>query len=204
MTSAFLSEILEINRFHHDDRVAPKSAYAEIKYQAVNWKQSRRMITVRTPRSNPAVKPKELFEEFEKLNKFDYTAYVTISNLSMVEVHRRYNQRGDYENRIKELKYDFGMDGFALLEFGAMEAAFTFVMVAYNIMTLFKQAIMNSERNHRLPTICFQCIAMGRYLTKRGCNPVLKLSAEGKRRRFLEHLFNKLEIIRPPCRFTNE
>lgn len=46
-------------------------------------------------------------------------------------------------------------------------------------------------------------IAIGSYLTKRGRNSVLKLSAEGKRRHFLEHLFNKLEVIRPPYRFYN-
>lgn len=203
MTTALVNEIMEINRFHHDESVMSKAAYSEIEYQAANWKQARRMIIVRTPKAYPLNKPKELFEEYEKLNKYDYTAYVTNSKLSMVEVHRRYNQRGDCENRIKELKYDFGMDGFALQEFGAMEAAFRFVMVAYNIMTLFKQAIMNSERNHRLPTIRFQCIAIGSYLTRRSRKLVMKLSAEGRRRHFLEHLFEKLEVIRPPYKFSN-
>jgi Transposase DDE domain group 1 len=203
MTTALASEIMEIKRFYHDESIMPKAAYAEIEYQAANWKQNRRMIIVRTPKKYQSNKPKELFEEYENLSKYDYTAYVTNSNLSMVEVHRRYNQRGDSENRIKELKYDFGMDGFALQEFGAMEAAFRFVMVAYNIMTLFKQAIMNSERNHRLPTIRFQCIAIGSYLTKRSRKLVMKLSAEGRRRHFLEHLFEKLEVIRPPYKFSN-
>ena len=36
-----------------------------------------------------------------------------------------------------------------------------------------------------------------------GRKKILKLSAEGKRRHFLELLFEKLEVIEPPYRFSN-
>lgn len=203
MTSALMTEILDLKRFWHNDDVVKGAAYNEIYYQASNWKEARRIVVVRIPKSGERKVQKELFEQYEQLSRYDYAAYVTNSELSMVEVHRRYNQRGDSENRIKELKYDYGMDGFALQNFGAMEAAFRFIMVAFNIMTLFKQSIMSSPKNHRLSTIRFQCIAIGSYLIKNNRKFKMKLAAEGKRRHFLEHLFNNLEVIRPPYKFSN-
>ena len=114
-----------------------------------------------------------------------------------------YNQRGDCENRIKELKYDYSIDGFALQSFAAMEAAFRMIMVAYNIMALFRQKIMTSNVAHRLSTVKFQCIAIGSYLVKDGRKTKLKLSAVGKRRHFLEHFFENLEMLHPPFSFSN-
>jgi hypothetical protein len=114
-----------------------------------------------------------------------------------------FNQRGDSENRIKELKYDYVIDSFALQNFGAMETAFRFIMVAYTIMMIFKQAIMSSERNHRLSTIRLQCIAIGSYLVSNGRKLKMKLSAEGNRRHFLEYFFENLEMIRPPYKYSN-
>lgn len=203
MTSALMGEILSFPRFWHNDDVVKGAAYIEFNYQATNWKEARRIVVVRIPKSGERKVQKELFEQYEQLARYDYSAYVTNSDLSMVEVHRRYNQRGDSENRIKELKYDYGIDGFALQNFGAMEAAFRFIMVAYNIMTIFKQAIMSSPKNHRLSTIKFQCIAIGSYLARNSRKIKMKLSAEGKRRHFLEHLFENLEVIRPPYKFSN-
>ncbi len=203
MTSAMIAEILSIPRFWHNDDVIEGAAYNEFYYQASKWDRARRIVVVRMPKSKDRKVQKELFEEYEQLSRYDFAAYVTNSELSMVEVHRKYNQRGDSENRIKELKYDYGMDGFALQNFGAMEAAFRFIMVAFNIMTIFKQAIMSSPKNHRLSTIKFQCIAIGSYLIRNSRKIKMKLSAEGKRRHFLEHLFKNLEVIRPPYKFSN-
>jgi hypothetical protein len=47
--------------------------------------------------------------------------------------------RADAENRIKELKYDFGADSFNIQNFYATEAALNFVMMAYKFISLFRQ-----------------------------------------------------------------
>jgi IS4 transposase len=52
--------------------------------------------------------------------------------LSAAKIWRSYRGRGEAENRIKELKYDFGFDSFNLKDFFATEAALTFAMIAYN------------------------------------------------------------------------
>lgn len=203
MTSALYARIIQIRKWHQNHSLMKHGSYSEIQYQGSKWKKPRRLIIVRVPKRKATNGQQELFKEYEQLAHYDYMAFVTNATDSAVEIHRRYNQRGESENRIKELKYDFGIDGFALQHFGAMEAAFRFIMVAFNLMSIFKQAIMTSKIHHRLSTIKFQCIAIGSYLVKSGRKLKMKLSAEGKRRHFLEHLFENLEIIRPPYKFSN-
>lgn len=65
--------------------------------------------------------------------------------LSTSEIWRIYRGRGDAENRIKELKYDFGFDSFNLKNFFATEAALIFVMIAYNLMSLFRMFIFQEK-----------------------------------------------------------
>ena len=48
---------------------------------------------------------------------YRYSAYVTILKLVPAEIWRLYRGRGDAENTIKELKYDFGFDSFNLKDF---------------------------------------------------------------------------------------
>lgn len=202
-TAALYDKIIRIRKWHQNNSVMKHGSYAEIQYQGSKWKKPRRLIIVRTPQRKEDNGQQELFKEYEQLAHYEYMAFVTNAKDSAIEIHRRYNQRGDSENRIKELKYDYGIDGFALQHFGAMEAAFRFIMVAFNLMSIFKQAIMTSEIHHRLSTLKFQCIAIGSYLVKSGRKLKMKLSAEGKRRHFLEHLFENLEVIRPPYKFSN-
>lgn len=203
MTSALREKIIRVRKWHQNNSVMRHGSYAEIQYQGSKWKKPRRIVLVRIPKREEPNGQQELFKEYEQLTRFEYMAFVTNASDSTVEIHRRYNQRGDSENRIKELKYDYAIDGFSLQHFGAMEAAFRFIMVAFNLMSIFKQAIMTSEIHHRLSTIKFQCIAIGSYLVKNGRKLKMKLSAEGKRRHFLEHLFDNLEVIRPPYTFSN-
>jgi len=197
MTTRLRTAILSIEDWHGSHEVRRGNSYSEIYYQAQGWKNPRRIIIVRQPIKKEN-KQSKLFREDQDLAQFDYYAFVTNTNLAAVKVHALYNQRADCENRIKELKYDYSIDGFALQDFAAMEAAFRFIMVAYNIMALFRQQVMVSPKAHQLSTIRFQCIAIGSYLVKSGRNKKMKLAAEGKRRHFLEHFFDNLELLKPP------
>lgn len=204
MTTGVEKRIVEPRRWLFSDDVVEGGIYAEIQYKSSGWKQSRRMILVGIPKKEKQVlKSGLLFSEYKFLDKYEFHGFVTNANFSMVEVHRKYNQRGDSENRIKELKYDYAMEAFAMRSFDATDAAFRFVLLAYNIMTIFKQAIMQPRVNHRLSTVKFQCIAIGSYLVTSGRKKILKLSAEGKRRHFLEHIFKNAVEIKPPYAFSN-
>ena len=196
ITTGILKQIVQPRKWLRSDDVMEGGIYAEINYKSSGWKHSRRVILVGIPIIEKNSSP-SLFKEYDILNEYKFYAYVTNSKLSMIDTHRKYNQRGDSENRIKELKYDYGLEGFSMHSLNATDAAFRFVMLAYNLMTLFKHSVVNPRVNHRLSTIKFQCIAIGSYVTKSARKKILKLSAEGKRRHFLEHLFENVELINP-------
>ena len=203
MSPALLEKIMVQQQWHHNTEVFKDAEYAEFRYQPKGWEVSRRAVVVRRPQADKKANTPVLFPNEENHRCYSYTVYITSSEMSMSKVHALYNQRGDCENRIKELKYDFGMDGFCLKDMGATEAAFRWVLMAYNIMALFKQKVMSSPVRHRLSTIRFQCIAIGSYLIKDGRKTKMKLAAEGKRRHFLEHFFERVETLTPPFQFPN-
>lgn len=62
---------------------------------------------------------------------------------------------------------------------------------------------MRTEKGKMLSTIRFQCIAIGSYLAKRGTKKTMKVSAEERRRHFLEHFFENLEELHYPFEFSN-
>jgi hypothetical protein len=193
---------MRVKEWHHNEAVFKDAQYAEIRYKAKDWIKGRRAIVVRRPKKDREGNP-VLFEGEAMHKEYDIAVYFTTSELSASKVHNLYNQRGDSENRIKELKYDYGMDGFAFKDIAATEAVFRFILLTYNIMALFKQKVMTTSRvQHQLSTIRFQCIAIGSYLVKNGRSKVLKLSAEGKRRHFLEHFFDQVEVLKPPFKFS--
>jgi hypothetical protein len=57
-----------------------------------------------------------------------------------------YRKRGDAENRIEELEYDFGADNFCMQDFYATEAALRSVVVGYNLMAIFKLAVIQTRK----------------------------------------------------------
>ena len=57
-------------------------------------------------------------------------------------IWRGYRGRADCENRIKELKEDFGMNSFVLRDFWATEAGLSICMLAYNMISAFRQLVL--------------------------------------------------------------
>lgn len=202
-TAALDQKIIQIRRWHQNNSILKNGSYKEIQYQSSRWNKPRRLVIVQLPQRKEEKGQQELFIEYEQLAHNEYMVFIPNTKDSTVEIHRRFNQHGDSENRIKELKYDYGIDGFALQHFGAMEAAFRFIIVAFNLMSIFKLANMTSEIHHRLSTLKIQCIPIGSYLKTRGRKLKMKLLSEGKQRPFLEHLFENLEVIRPAYKFSN-
>lgn len=200
MTQKLRLEIESLKHWHYGSDSDSNIEYSELNYQATNWSKPRRMVVCRVPKKRK-VKEGELL--FPDMKSYEYYAFATNTKLACSLVHLIYNKRGDCENIIKELKYDYSIDGFALQGFYPMEAAFRLIMLAYNIMVIFKQSVLTSPRRHRLSTIKFQCIALGSYVVKNGRSKVLKLSAEGKRRHFLENIFDRVELLPPNFTISN-
>ncbi len=52
-----------------------------------------------------------------------------------------------------ELKNDFGADSFNMQSFSATEAVMNFVMIAYNLMSLFRQVVVCSKVQPTMKTM---------------------------------------------------
>lgn len=114
------------------------------------------------------------------------------------EVWRLYRGRGDAENRIAELKHDFGINGFCLDSFYATEAAFRTVMLAYNLMSVFRQALLKAPKAVRLSTMRFQCFALGSWVGRSGRKKVQRISLPRQRRPWFDGLFASIGAFKAP------
>jgi len=176
----------------------------EQEYKSNSWSKARRLVIVRQKikeRPNAAGKKLSLFPDEEEYRNYRYSAYVTSLKLSQVEVWRLYRGRANAENYIKELKYDFGFDSFNLKGFYATEAALTFAMIAYNLMSLFKQFILQEKTQKRMSTLRFRTFAIGAYFEKINNQIVLKIALVKKRRKWFTSLWNQSQNF--PFPFSN-
>jgi IS4 transposase len=104
-----------------------------------------------------------LFADDKALQDWRYGVMLTDLALPALEVWRLYRGRADCENRIKELKADFGLDSFCLRDFWATEAALSVSMLAYNLMSVFRQAVMRQKVHHTLATLHHKVLTIGAY-----------------------------------------
>jgi hypothetical protein len=175
-------------------------------YQSDSWKKPRRIVVVRQKiKDRPKAPGKQLalFAEEEIYKSYRYSAYVTNLNLPAAEIWRLYRGRGDAENRIKELKYDFGFDSFNLNDFFATEAALTFAMIAYNLMSLFRMFVLQEKTQKTLSTLRYRTFAIGAYFEKLNDRLVLKIALNKKRRAWFSGLWNFSKEYNFPFQFSN-
>ena len=175
--------------------VEPGIEVSELDYQPTNWDRPKRMVVVRqhiTRKANVPGKSLSLFKDDEDLMGWRYGAMITDLSLPAIEIWRLYRGRADCENRIKELKYDFGLDSFVMRDFWATEAALSVVMLAYNLMSVFRQAVIRQKAHQTLSTLHHKVLAMGAYwgADKEGDQkPTLNLAVARKRRPWFEGLW---------------
>lgn len=175
-------------------------------YQSDSWDQPRRIVIVRqTIKDRPQATGKQLrlFLEEEIYRNYRYSAYVTNLKFAPAEIWRLYRGRGDAENRIKELKYDFGFDSFNLKDFYATEAALTFAMIAYNLMALFRTFVLQEKTQKTLSTLRYRAFAIGAYFEKLNGKLILKIALSKKRRRWFSGLWNYSKVFDYPFVFSN-
>jgi hypothetical protein len=105
----------------------------------------------------------KLFADDPVISGWRYSLLVTSMRLDAETIWRTYRLRADSENRIKELKADFGLDSFNMKDFWATEAALAVAMLAYNLMSLFRQAVLRTRTQHTLSTLHGMLFAVGAY-----------------------------------------
>jgi hypothetical protein len=179
---------------------------SEILFKQGGWSKERRIIVIKQSeeirKKATGKKLRTLFSslgiENEKVYRTRYHCFVTNQNLPATEIWSQYKRRGDAENRIKELKEDFGVEGFCMDSFCATQTAMRFTMIAYNLMSLFRQLTHQKQAQPKLSTLRFNCFAVGSWIDINKNGRVLKLSVPLKRRQWYDSLFAKInEAILP-------
>jgi hypothetical protein len=121
---------------------------SEMWYTGIGWKKPRRMVVIREEKRNQrAKKQPTLFE----LMGYSYQVIVTnIEGMSPEEVWRFYNGRANVENMIKEGILSYSLDVNISHFYGANVAHFHLVMLAYNLMNLFKELVLEQRDKKRM------------------------------------------------------
>ena len=162
-------------------------------YKSSSWEKERRLVIVRqkwTKRPNAPGKTLSLFPEDEIHRNYRYSAYMTNVEYSATDVWRNYRARGDAENRIKELKQDFGAESFNLKGFFPTEAALIFAMIAYNLMSIFRIFVLQEKTQKTLSTLRYRTFAIGAYFEKVNDTLKLKIALTKKRRKWFSGLWD--------------
>ncbi len=171
-----------------------QSAVGEFLYQAHGWSCPRRVVVVRH-RQEDRYQGRVLLA----VPGYTYSMFVTNLSLPALQVQALYHGRADSENRIKELLADFAISGFVSQKFWATEAAFRLACWAYNLMSLFRQALLGAASKHTLSTLRSQCFAIGASLGRAGHKRLLRLGLPRPRRLWFTGLFSRAQQITSPC-----
>jgi hypothetical protein len=182
-------------------------------YQSPSWDKPRRIVGIRqqiAKRAQAKGRTLSLFADDPDQRGYRYGALITDMALPAQQVWRTYRGRSDCENRIKELKYDFAADSFCLNDFFATEACLNTVMMAYNLMSLFRQAALKSsviesggkDVQRTLQTLRYKLFAKAGYITAEGRKNVLKLAIVMRQREWFEGLWDQSKSFDLPVKFS--
>jgi len=158
----------------------------------------RQEIEKRPQAAGKRVRQLELFEDGNDFGRYRYSCFVTNLGLPARIVYDSYRGRADSENRIKELKHDFSIDDFATNNFWATEACGGFIVMAYNFMSLFRHALINSDKKKFLKTIRYELISTPAYLGKTKDKHILYMARSLKTRQSFLSIWEKLKDFSLP------
>jgi Transposase DDE domain group 1 len=170
---------------------APGLEAGETTYCAHGWQAPRRLVVVRELLDErPEARGRKLLEVP------GYTFHVLVTTLSHdpVATWRFYNSRAESENRIKELKEDFGADGFCLQSFDGTEAAFRLICFLFNLIADFKREVIQDQAP-RLSTLRTQVLVIGAILGREGRHTVLRLGLRERWRQRFAALLQRIAAL---------
>ena len=173
-------------------------------YRAPGWDKIRRVVGIRQHiRTRPQAKGKQLslFAEDVVLGSWRYSAIVTDINLPAQMIWRLYRGRADCENRIKELKYDFGSTGFNQKNFWATEAALATVMMGFNLMSLLRKLLLKKQPYHTLKTLRYKLFGTAGYMVRSGRKRLLTLAMDMRKRAWFSGLWEQSKSFDQPVTF---
>ncbi len=109
------------------------------------------------------------------------------------------------------MKYDFAGDSFNMQDFWATEAALNTVMLAYNLMRLFRQVLrktvvvrkgVSEPIQHTLQTLRYKLFAKPAYTTMESRKPILNLALAMQKRQWMQGLWDQAKQFDLPAKFA--
>ena len=194
-------------------RVVPGIELTRFAYQPEAWSKPRWVMGIRQHtalRASARGKTLNLFADDPVIGRYRFSALVSDLDLSAVQIWRIYRGRADSENRIKELKYDFAADNFNMNDFWATEAALNTVMIAYNLMSLLKHALLKTRSvicapgpiQHTLRTLRYKLFAKAAYITTESRRTILNMALAMQQRAWMAGLWEAAHTCDLPAKFT--
>jgi len=117
---------------------------------------------------------------------------------SVLSVWRRYNGRGESENRIKEIGSQFGVKGLCCKKFWATQAACQLAIWAYNLCVLLQRELGLLDKV-QLQTLRWRLFCRAGVWSRAQGKPTLRLAVRGNdARQWWTQLFAKLKSMLPP------
>lgn len=107
-----------------------------------------------------------------------------------------YKQRAeDSENRIKELKLDFGGDTLPCSDFKANALYFLICSLSYNLFALMRQLLPENLAHHRVTTVRWRLYAVAANIVKKGRQLFVKLKSAHQK--LLAQVLDELKRFKP-------
>jgi Transposase DDE domain group 1 len=167
-------------------RVGKGIEVADSRIKLLGWRRERRLVVIRQEVATKETKAlgKKLFE----CQGYTFQAIVTsvaIEEVDATTVYRTYNKRGEFENRIKELKSGCGLEGFCMDSFQATECVLRTLCLVHNLVQHFQDRIglrpaaapKKEGKRHMLETLRHNLFCCAAILGRSGRNKVLRLSS---------------------------
>lgn len=169
---------------------------SETMFQAQGWNRPRRILLIRQrTKERDFIRGRELFDD----PAYVYQAIATDLKGTPESVWRFYRGHAEVESNIRELKWDYGIDGFCQKKFFATEAMFRMVCVTYNLVSLLQEKL-GKTTYQTLGTLRSQLLAVGAVVGKDGRRTVLRLSLAGPwREQFIAGLARFFPTVKANC-----
>jgi hypothetical protein len=167
-------------------RVGKGIEVAESRIRLMGWRRERRFVVIRQEVATKETKAlgKKLFEYQGYMFQAIVTSMAT-AELDATRVYRTYNKRGEFENRIKELKQGCGLEGFCMDSFVATECVLRALCLVHNLIQHFQDRIglrpaaapRTDGKRHMLETLRHTLFSCAAILGQSGRKKVLRLSS---------------------------
>ena len=180
----------------HDDRAWTPTEVPGLEVQEIAGPvPGRRLILLRHRLSQREAGGKTLLD----LPGYHFQGLVTNlpSSWSAVAVWRKYNGRGESENRIKELGAQFGVRGLCCRKFWATEAACQLAIFSYNLCVLLQRELGWLEKV-QLQTLRWKLFCRAAVWSQAQGRATLKLAVPKRWRPWWLKVVEKLNSLLPP------